>query len=131
MLIFVITNQINYKIMKTLLEAVDKVEGNAGLTKLFRREFASDFDFIRETIKGNLLKERAKELLLTLAEETKIKVVVEFEYEVGEDISGWAIDGLPFTKIETLEQAELVARAETDQLGDLEFKTSYVTLKSN
>lgn len=117
--------------MKTLLEAVDKVEGNAGLTKLFREEYATDFDFIRELIKGNLLKESAKNLLLTLAEETTIKVVVEFEYGVGEDISEWALDGLPFTKIETLEQAELVARAETDQLGDLEFKTSYVTLKSN
>lgn len=115
--------------MKTLLEAVDKVEGNAGLTRLFREEFASDFDFIREAIKGNLLKESAKNLLLTLAEETKIKVVVEFEYEVGEDISGWAINRLPFTKIETLEQAEMVARAEADKLVYLEFKTSYVTLK--
>lgn len=116
--------------MKTLLEAVDKVEGNAGLTELFRKEFSSDFDFVRGVIEVNLLKESAKNLLLTLAKETKIKVVVEFEYEVGEDISGWALNGLPFTKIETLEQAEMVARAETDQLGDLEFKASYVTLKS-
>lgn len=55
---------------ETLLKAVDKVEGDPELTKLFRKEYASSFEFTREAIKGNLLKESAKNLLLTLAKET-------------------------------------------------------------
>lgn len=52
------------------LEAVNKVEGNKILTRLFKAQFNSSFEFIREAIKWDMIKDSAMELLLSLAEDS-------------------------------------------------------------